>query len=114
MIWAITGYSINNILSPPLGIPNEVYLYFLKSFFSWETVWPRAGVGGSQVKPVNPAQLIGSLYFFNTLNCIRGSNMSGIATAYVLNRAESRMELKILFFKKITKSEWKGFPKVNT
>ena len=52
-------------------------------FFSWETVWPRDGVGGSHVKPVNLAQLIGSLYFFNILNCICELDMSEPASACV-------------------------------
>ena len=40
--------------------------------------------------------------------------MSGPATTRVFDRAESRMESKILFFNKMTKSKWKGLPKANT
>ena len=37
--------------------------------------------------------------------------MSGLTTTRFLDKEESHTELKILFFKKITKSEWKGFPR---
>ena len=40
--------------------------------------------------------------------------MSGPATVHVFYRAESCMEFKIFFFKKMTTSKWKALPKANT
>ena len=58
--------------SPPLGLPNEVYLYLSQSSFlvgSWlGTVGPRALTGDKQVKPVIFARNLGVLYFFKCFN----------------------------------------------
>ena len=40
--------------------------------------------------------------------------MSGTTSACVLDREESCMKFKIMFFKKMTKYEWKVIPKANT